>query len=96
MGNEVRLVDANALDPELQKVVKEYKSNGAYEALCRLRSAPTIDPESLRPKGRWEKHDKSRYGAPPYFCSCCFDIWESVQIKNMKYCPSCGAKMEGM
>ena len=40
MANEVRLIDANALDPDLQKVVKEYKSNGAYEALCRLRSAP--------------------------------------------------------
>ena len=95
MANEVRLIDANALDPDLQKVVKEYKSNGAYEALCRLRSAPTIDSESLRPKGRWEPR-KDAIGF--VHCSVCHDCniygdWEDGE--KWRYCPNCGAKMEG-
>lgn len=67
----MRLIDADALDPELQKAVKEYKSNGAYEALCRLRSAPTIDPESLRPKGAWVVNRKSLDGYIHHRCSFC-------------------------
>lgn len=51
--------------------------------------------DNIRPTGRWEKHHTSRYGAPPYVCSCCYDIWESLQIKNMNYCPNCGADMRG-
>lgn len=41
---------------------------------------------------KWIKH----YGYEDrYYCSVCQDIWRSGRIKDMKYCPSCGAKMDG-
>ena len=51
---------------------------------------PTIDPESLRPRGRWK--DACYYHDCPlcYECSHC-------GLKLMykpNYCPHCGAKME--
>lgn len=95
MENEIRLIDANDITYEVAYLptTQGYEKVWAVTELG-IEQAPTIDPGSMRPKGRWEKNHTSRYGAPAYFCSCCFDIWESVQIKNMKYCPSCGAKME--
>jgi rubrerythrin len=81
--------------PQLALPEDERDKKAIKICIAVLDEAPTIDPESLRQKGRWEEHDTSRYGAPAYVCSRCYDIWESIQIKNMKYCPSCGAKMEG-
>ena len=81
--------------PQLALPEDERDKKAIKICIAVLDEAPTIDPESLRPKGRWEEHHTSRYGAPAYVCSCCYDIWESVQIKNMQFCPSCGAKMEG-
>ena len=39
--------------------------------------------------GRWEEIDKYHLGT----CSVCGDRWGSVEI--MRYCPNCGAKMDG-
>lgn len=64
------------------------------EALCRLRKAPTIDPESLRAKGRWEESPKF---PSVVRCSECKDMYLSkVQLDAFKwaYCPNCGARME--
>ena len=60
--------------------------------------ARIVDPESLRPKGRWEKHMEFDFKACRDFqagfrCSCC-GVWK-LNIDNLKYCPNCGAKMEG-
>lgn len=51
-------------------------------------SAPTINPEDLRPKGRWvERHDLTGY---KYECSAC-----SLGADLMTdFCPNNGAKME--
>jgi hypothetical protein len=59
--------------------------------------APTIDPESLRPRGRWltwaekfPEYAKANKGILGVFCSAC-----GMHSDNKtKYCHNCGAKME--
>lgn len=93
MANEVRLVDAdellNSFRPEDEKLplmaglMRDVKRM-VGEHICNL---PTIDPESLRPKGRWEEKEHGIV----YGCSQCGHL-EDVYLSN--YCPNCGAKME--
>lgn len=45
-----------------------------------------IDPEELRPKGRWEWDERFH----DYACSECHN-WD---LKTPNYCSNCGAKME--
>ena len=47
--------------------------------------------------GRWEvdKLIQNSFGDDAYVCSECETIWNSTNIKNMHYCPTCGAKMGG-
>ena len=52
----------------------------------------TIDPESLRPHGRWIQAE-SAGGQAQQECSCCGSKWPEY-AKFFAYCPYCGAKME--
>ena len=54
-----------------------------------IEKVPTIDPESLRPKGRWIKEENG-----VIVCSECGEEheWEDYRAT---YCEDCGAKMEG-
>ncbi len=73
---------------------------GIRKALRCMEQTPTIDPESLRPKGRWVM-DKLEIGNPYDVnstmvvdignCSCCDYRCEMLPIMN--YCPNCGADM---
>ena len=68
--NEVRLIDANALnkrfderesdDIELYgvRIAECFPADEAKEIVGQM---PAIDPESLRPKGRWEIHCRTTY-----------------------------------
>lgn len=72
---------------------------------------PTIDPESLRPKGRWVIEKRHTVSKNPYMddnyhahatCSeCDFCIHSEnasfgyPNLNTTNYCPNCGAKMEG-
>lgn len=57
---------------------------------------PTIDPESLRPRGHWEKETADGPDVVKYtsllsvFCSRC----RRRAWTKSTYCPHCGAKME--
>lgn len=60
-SNKVRLIDANALIDSWNKVIKHMvrDSDGASPidfalVISDVSKAPTIDPESLRPHGKWE------------------------------------------
>ena len=48
---------------------------------------PTIDPESLRPSGKWKD------GGYVVWCLNCGEPYLPA-CKGYKYCPNCGAKME--
>ena len=88
MENEVRLIDANALDAleDLKYIYHPVFDGNAWYRVedvwkC-IDEQPTIDPESLRPKGRWLLDGR---------CSECL---ENPLTTHKTYCPHCGAKME--
>ena len=105
--NNVRIIDANPLK---ELLMHEFKQSGEYtmyevgigEALNYLDDQPTIDPESLRPHGKWEtdkediewgNHLKKKHctncGSRPHY-----DKEKGIFILTA-YCHNCGATMEG-
>lgn len=90
MENEVRLIDANAMRQNwLENGENEYVYD-TNAVLDSIDEQPTIDPESLRPKGHWKYYST---GFRDYSqCSVC----KSGVMRGIKYpyCPWCGAKME--
>lgn len=88
---EKRLIDANALKKEVKSTFRGAigltVTGAVHEIIDRQ---PTIDPESLRPHGKWVK-DQFSYR---YLCTNCkMTLPEWMGVFN--YCPCCGAKMEG-
>lgn len=69
---------------------------GIRKALRCMEQTPTIDPESLRPKGQWVYDD----GNLEWACSECLRA-AHVNLGAISgyilsdFCPNCGAKMEG-
>lgn len=83
----MRPIDADAFRIEMEEYVFPITSNnlmGAADAYYRtihlLDDAPTINPEDLRPKGRWVNGTCSNCG--------------QVDFSKPNFCPNCGAKME--
>lgn len=107
MANEVRLIDYDAaIDRYYAEYEKQDICDGAQDRdwlkKC-FDEAPTIDPESLRPEGRWVRdHTYQGKHKECYVCSVCnhWQKWSrkhenAEKMKYMRYCPFCGAKMEG-
>ena len=70
------------------------------DAVEAVRQVPTIAPESLRPRGTWEgTGDGYADGELVYdtwTCSECGYTAETDEPDYLtKFCPNCGAKMEG-
>ena len=87
-NREVRLIDANALTED---VLNSFlKSDRARDFIKHIQFAPTIDPESLRPHGKWVVCSDGYY---PY-CSECKEEPKGGAMTN--YCPNCGAVMQGV
>lgn len=92
MANEFRLINANAMRQDwLENGLNEYVYD-TNAVLYSIDNQPTIDTESLRPKGRWVMKETMIRGlfAKNAYCSEC--LWETAQDYN--FCPNCGAKME--
>lgn len=95
MANEVRLIDANEI-PWCHYDLENYHSFVGVDKEY-VDEMPTIDPESLRPKGRWTENKRTMYSAAiedniiwfTYTCSVC----SGEVISDFQYCPNCGAKM---
>ena len=56
---------------------------------------PTVEPE--RKTGRWEEVKNSDGASHDYRCSSChrYRFHNGEMRSKYKYCPNCGAKMEG-
>lgn len=95
---DVRLIDANALLDRNNWTIKQYSEKEADAwrdgiALMKknIENAPTIDAESLRPRGYWILRKDRDDGA--WNCSICGNAVGPVIALCSKYCLNCGAKM---
>lgn len=87
------------------KTAAYFYGEGCRKVLEAIDAAPTIDPESLRPTGKWELHGNDDDMASSYWCSNCNAQYAEDmfypdgyvnghwQEKPFKYCPCCGARM---
>lgn len=70
------------------------KHSGFRETAIMVKSAPTIDAAPVV-HGRWIECDEDgRRPKSHYECSICGGVW-GVSAMAMRYCPTCGAKMDG-
>ena len=99
MASEVRLINATPIKKFIENGLNckdPLKAFGhdAIEILTEIEFTPAIDPESLRPKGRWVSDE----GDVLFHCSECetqiSTSWDYDDL-HWNYCPNCGAKMEG-
>ena len=105
MQNDVRLIDANAASDLLLRHGKKYESIGRpeeakdYERMAYVISNkkcfPTIDAVPVV-HGRWIA---SEFPQEKYCCSACggacwYYDYEG-EVAKSRYCPNCGAKMDG-
>lgn len=84
----MRLIDADAFKDFWNKEYRHlYPTDKLMVALSNF---PTINPETLRPTGRWENYPSHVNRR----CSVCKIEYEKPKFNvRAKYCPNCGAKM---
>lgn len=94
----MRLIDADALKKHIDEVFcKPCSHKGAMcdacymdDALYQIECAPSVDAAPVR-HGRWAHH-KGGY-SDHYECTVCGE--GIVLTARFRYCPNCGAKMDG-
>lgn len=122
MANEVRLIDANALEQfflheskrlrerltELDNIDDKEEKDYILSFLPTVEwvrktvhSISTIDPESLRPKGRWVWKHRHRGGFHKYTGKDAFGETHTITVDERfecdePYCPKCGKWNESM
>jgi hypothetical protein len=100
--DEVRLINATTLEKEM----REYSRYIGYETTNECEStaeccadmvseAPTVDPESLRPKTSM-KYDASTRTVTCRNCSGEAKLGEYDNPEDFRYCPFCGFKVEDL
>lgn len=86
-----RLIDAEDLKKEIKSAfsgkIGLTVTGAIHEIIDRQ---PTIDPESLRPRGHWESPSKLLNIVNCPACKTAFP----GDFDEFRYCPNCGAKME--
>lgn len=99
---ERRLIDANALRQKIEKWAASADNSTSFtdsvegfaydEVLDAIDTAPTINPETLRPVARWEPVDPK--SDIKFKCSKCEGVistdWDGSEY--FEYCPYCGAR----
>ena len=106
MANEVQLIDAVKYREMLEEEISFNKEHGEEErvhgleiAVADLMDAPIIEPESLRPKGRWQSVDGTK-SCDEWDCTACKQrrtFMDEMELDDMiecyPYCPNCGADL---
>ena len=95
----MRMPDVNDLIKRGDALEIVKRTNGDYvTAWSNIAALDAIDPESLRLTAHWEgfqadgEDDRFEFTLNAInICSKC----EHISIQKSKYCPYCGAKMEG-
>lgn len=91
---EVRLIDANAAARNTDKEIYWTESEAAAVRNF-LAHQPTIDPESLRPKGRWDWKHRHKGGFHKYTGVDEYGETQTITVDERfecdePYCPNCG------
>lgn len=94
MAHERKLID---LEKAIETVNKNIWWNESEKAAIRvlLRKVPTVEAEPVV-RGRWEKVGRITLGMltePEQFYKC--SVCGGGEFNATKYCPNCGARMEG-
>lgn len=87
----MRLIDADEVNPNdilifVDGPITQEQFNCAVKSL--LYGQPTIDPESLRERGKWIIHGDEILG-----CNCECSKCHILTFGDSPYCPHCGARM---
>ena len=87
----MRLIDLDALIAKNCENIETEHHMRIAQLLTNLVNAPTISPDSLRPKGRWEWYKNH------YECSNCRGsrFHDLVLGLDAQFCGRCGADMRG-
>lgn len=93
------LIDADKLKACLAFAIKDAPLYVQATVEQYIDEAPTIDPESLRPRGTWEgTADGYADGELVYDTWTCSECGYTAETDEpdclTKFCPNCGAKME--
>ena len=97
-GNDLFYVYAHYPTTEPDVMVMSFVSKVNAELFCEAMNAENECREADPVKhGHWLKHEivvngKVTFAKDAFVCSLCQDIWHTSS--KMKYCPSCGAKMD--
>lgn len=92
----MRLIDADKHEKTLLNLANKYKRKRLrtalmlWTALDMLSCAETIDAEPVR-YGKWRLIHDSYDRVKEYNCSNC----DTNAVQRHRYCPNCGAKMDG-
>ena len=86
-GVKMRLIDADAL--KTKGFADEYTGEGIVYVED-IDNAPTISPDSLRPKGRWRHYNKRGIAV---CTNCSFERNLFANFGKAISCPNCGADM---
>ena len=98
----MRLIDADALEEVVYDDL-HYGAGIEYEefdlVINYLDSAPTINTESLKPRGKWHKLSETKL-TKTVECTHCnwsarFKKEGGIIVDSFLYCPSCGAEIKG-
>lgn len=83
----MRLIDADAL-------MEKYHKTTVWDSWVEINNAPTVDPDSLIPHGRWEEYIEFSDGQIGSYCSECHHGATYFPQRPDRYCRGCGAKMD--
>ena len=87
----MRLIDADAFKEHLLMGAEFLDEDTILTVVNTLDCEPSIDPESLRPNGKWGNPIKVDAENIGYKCS----EYGEFGVPCWHYCPNCGARMEG-
>lgn len=91
---EQRLIDKDKLVESMVWCDEQGMILSIDDVLDIIDTAPTVDPESLRPRSYWE--DVYQTGPCSFSgrCHACGVRNDIPPVEQAHYCPYCGAKME--
>lgn len=100
----MRLIDADAAVDLIRRMAENYRKIGQSEYANRLEGdanvmaskeiCPTIDAAPVV-HAQWEYIEDYAYSRIGWHCTSCRKRIPNEMVAFAKYCPSCGAKMDG-